>query len=179
MDRQPGNPLPRCHRPLGGASRLCHVTNLALLRTPPDLMPWAGKPGKQMAGTINTEAVVVGGGPAGLVAAGMMAASGVPVALVAPPPPPETRTTALMQSSLEILARLGLWPSLAAQSGALKKVRLVDASGSLVRAPETLFDSAELGLTAFGHNIENTHLLAALRYAVEHHADIRIFTSPV
>jgi 2-octaprenyl-6-methoxyphenol hydroxylase len=75
------------------------------------------------------------------------------------------RTTALMQSSLAVLERIGVWPAVAPDTGALKKLRLIDATGSLVRAPEILFDCAELGLTAFGHNIQNTRLLAALHDA--------------
>jgi 2-octaprenyl-6-methoxyphenol hydroxylase len=55
----------------------------------------------------------------------------------------------------------------------------VDDSHSLIRAPEALFDSAELGLTAFGHNIENTHLLAALGEAAERTPNLRIVSSPV
>src|SRR5690606_11982564 len=99
--------------------------------------------------------------------------------LIAPPVPADTRTTALMQSSLEILARIGVWPALASRTGALRKLRLVDVSGSLVRAPETLFDAAELGLTAFGHNIENTHLNAALREAITTLPDLDVFAAPV
>ena len=32
----------------------------------------------------------------------------------------------------------------------------------LIRAPEVCFAAAEIGLDAFGHNIENRHLIAAL-----------------
>ena len=41
-------------------------------------------------------------------------------------------------------------------------MRIVDATSRLVRAPEVRFAAAEIGLDAFGHNIENRHLLAAL-----------------
>lgn len=132
-----------------------------------------------MGQTFETQAAVVGGGPAGLVAGCLLAASGVSTVLAAPPPPADTRTTALMESSLAVLSRLGVWPALAAKSGALKKLRIVDDSHSLIRAPEALFDSSELGLTAFGHNIENTHLLAALREAAERTPNLRIVPSPV
>jgi 2-octaprenyl-6-methoxyphenol hydroxylase len=132
-----------------------------------------------MGQTLDTQAAVVGGGPAGLVAGCLLAVSGVPTVLAAPPPPADTRTTALMASSLDILSRFGVWPALAAKSGALKKLRIVDDSHSLIRAPEALFDSSELGLTAFGHNIENTHLLAALREAAEKTPNLRIAPFPV
>ena len=41
-------------------------------------------------------------------------------------------------------------------------MRLVDDTARLLRAPEVCFDAAEIGLPAFGYNIENRHLLAAL-----------------
>jgi 2-octaprenyl-6-methoxyphenol hydroxylase len=41
-------------------------------------------------------------------------------------------------------------------------MRIVDATARLIRAPEVQFAAAEIGLDAFGHNIENRHLVAAL-----------------
>jgi 2-octaprenyl-6-methoxyphenol hydroxylase len=41
-------------------------------------------------------------------------------------------------------------------------MRIVDATSRLVRAPEVRFAASEIGLDAFGHNIENRHLLVAL-----------------
>jgi 2-octaprenyl-6-methoxyphenol hydroxylase len=42
-------------------------------------------------------------------------------------------------------------------------MRIVDDTDRLWRAPEVRFDAAEIGLEAFGWNIENRHLVAALR----------------
>jgi 2-octaprenyl-6-methoxyphenol hydroxylase len=41
-------------------------------------------------------------------------------------------------------------------------MRIVDDTGRLIRAPEVCFVAAEIGLDAFGHNIENRHLVEAL-----------------
>ena len=55
-----------------------------------------------------------------------------------------------------------MWPACVPHAAPLRKIRLVDATQRLIRAPEVLFDAAEIGLDAFGHNIENRHLIAAL-----------------
>src|SRR5207302_10149238 len=41
-------------------------------------------------------------------------------------------------------------------------MRLVDDTGRLIRAPEVRFSCLEIGLDAFGYNIENSALIAAL-----------------
>ena len=41
-------------------------------------------------------------------------------------------------------------------------MRLVDDTGRLWRAPEVTFEAGEIELDAFGYNIENRHLVAAL-----------------
>jgi 2-octaprenyl-6-methoxyphenol hydroxylase len=46
-------------------------------------------------------------------------------------------------------------------------MRIVDATTRLLRAPEVRFDAAEIGLEAFGYNIENRNLLAALTKRAE------------
>jgi 2-octaprenyl-6-methoxyphenol hydroxylase len=113
----------------------------------------------------DVEVAVIGGGPTGLLAAMLIADAGVATALFAPPPGPDPRTTALMAGSLGVLARAGLWPALAPTTGALRRLRIVDATRRLLRAPEVVFTAAEIGLDAFGHNFENTPLLAAMNAA--------------
>jgi 2-octaprenyl-6-methoxyphenol hydroxylase len=109
-----------------------------------------------------TAVLVVGAGPVGLTAAIALAAAGVATTLVARQAPPDNRTTALLAGSVAALDTLGVWPLCAAQSAPLRIMRLVDDTGRLLRAPEARFEASEIGLDAFGHNIENRSLLAAL-----------------
>jgi 2-octaprenyl-6-methoxyphenol hydroxylase len=109
------------------------------------------------------EVVVVGGGPAGLTAAIALAASGIETALVVKAPAlADNRTTALLAGSVTALDTLGVWQRCAEHAAPLRRLRIVDDTGGLLRAPEILFQADEIGLTAFGHNIENRHLLTAL-----------------
>jgi len=109
------------------------------------------------------EAAVVGGGPAGLVAAIALCSAGVDAVLIAPPvEKPDHRTTALLAGSVTALDTLGVWPACVPHAAPLRRLRIVDDTRRLMRAPEVLFDAAEIGLDAFGHNIENRHLIAAL-----------------
>jgi 2-octaprenyl-6-methoxyphenol hydroxylase len=113
-----------------------------------------------MADTV--EVAVIGGGPAGLTAAVALACAGVATVLVAKRPPPDNRTTALLSGSVAALEALEVWPLCRAQSAPLTAIRLIDDTRRLVRAPEVLFEADEIGLDAFGHNIQNRDLLAAL-----------------
>lgn len=107
---------------------------------------------------------VVGGGPAGLIAAIALARRGVRTTLLAPgPQQPDRRTTALLGASVDILKEIGVWDAIEAKAAPLRKLRLVDGTRRLIRTPEVLFDSDEIGLEAFGYNIANEELLAALR----------------
>lgn len=108
------------------------------------------------------DVAVVGGGPAGLTAAVALASVGIETALISKAPPTDNRTTALLSSSVAALDALGVWPLCAAQAAPLSAIRIIDDTSRLLRAPEVIFLAAEIGLEAFGHNIENRHLIAAL-----------------
>jgi len=108
------------------------------------------------------EVAVIGGGPAGLTAAIALASAGVTTVLVAKRPPPDNRTTALLSGSVAALEALGVWALCQAQSAPLTAIRLIDDTARLIRAPEVLFEADEIDLEAFGHNIQNRDLLAAL-----------------
>jgi 2-octaprenyl-6-methoxyphenol hydroxylase len=108
-------------------------------------------------------AIVVGGGPAGLTAAIALASAGVATQLVGKRPArTDNRTTALLAGSVTALETLGVWELCAACAAPLKIMRIVDDTGRLVRAPEVKFEASEIDLDAFGYNIENRHLVAAL-----------------
>jgi 2-octaprenyl-6-methoxyphenol hydroxylase len=106
--------------------------------------------------------LVVGAGPVGLAAAIAIADHGYAVTLIAPPAPPDERTSALMAGSVAFLARLGVWERLAGRAAPLKTLRIVDATDRLLRAPEVAFDAREIDLDAFGYNVPNVALVAAL-----------------
>jgi 2-octaprenyl-6-methoxyphenol hydroxylase len=108
------------------------------------------------------EVAVVGGGPAGLVTALALEAAGIDTLVISPPAVEDHRTTALLASSVTALSTLGAWDSCRPHAAPLKAIRIVDDSKRLVRAPEVYFAATEIGLDAFGHNIENRHLIAAL-----------------
>jgi len=113
------------------------------------------------------DVAVVGSGPSGLVTALALAEVGAEVVAIGPVPAPgpravETRTAALLTSSIDLLKSLGVWERLACHAAPLTAIRIINASRSLLRAPDIEFKASELGLAAFGYNIANTALTDAL-----------------
>ncbi len=106
---------------------------------------------------------VIGGGPAGLIAALALAHFKVPVTLVARRPATiDNRTTALLAGSVAALEALGVWERCREHAAPLRVMRIADDTRRLWRAPEVRFEADEIGLPAFGWNIENARLIAAL-----------------
>lgn len=125
------------------------------------------------------DVAVAGGGPAGLLAALLAARSGARTVLFAPAAPLDARTTALLHGSVEILKRAGLWDALAPDAAPLKSLRIADAGRRLFRAPEAIFHASELDLEAFGWNVANARLTAALADAFRAAPNTRIVEQAV
>lgn len=105
------------------------------------------------------DVAVVGAGPSGMAMALLLARHGFSTALIAPAAmADDDRTTALLDSSVEMLRTLDLWDAIEPHTAALRHMRIVDGTGRLIRAPEVVFDASELDLPAFGYNIENRDL---------------------
>lgn len=109
------------------------------------------------------EIAIVGAGPVGLAAGLALAAAGREVVLFGTVSAPrDGRTVALLDGSWRLLEALGLTPALEEVAAPLAVMRLVDDTGSLFRQPPVEFKAAELGLAAFGWNIENAALVEAM-----------------
>ncbi len=102
------------------------------------------------------DAIVVGSGPSALAAAALLARQGLAPALVGAAPSHEIdpRTVALMQPSIRLLSHLEIWPGrLSALAQPLRRLRIIDDTGSLLTSPTVTFSAGELNLEAFGWNL--------------------------
>ena len=85
-------------------------------------------------------------------------------------PEPPGRTIALFDGSVRLLAELGVWDGLAPKAAPLRKLRIIDDTDNLFRWPELCFEASEIGLDAFGWNVEAEELSNALRRSSFRHA---------
>ena len=124
------------------------------------------------------EVAVVGAGAAGLAAALASARAGVPTALIGRHAPvADGRTVALLDGSVRFLTALGAWEEIAAKASPLCQLQIIDDTGSLFRPPPARFHSGEIGLDAFGWNVESAHLVAALRRCARAETGLTLFES--
>ncbi|WP_406857860.1 UbiH/UbiF family hydroxylase [Alsobacter sp. KACC 23698] len=127
------------------------------------LHPGPSAPGAGSTGRRRVEIAVVGAGAVGLAAAIALAKAGWEVALVGPTGArPDGRTVALMEGSLQFLMSIGAWDALEPLASPLAVLTIVDDTGGLLRAPPVSFHAGEIGLDAFGQNIESAALTQAL-----------------
>ena len=121
---------------------------------------------------------VVGAGAAGLSAALALARDGIPTALVGRHAPvADGRTVALLDGSVRFLDALGAWGGIAPQAGPLATLQIIDDTGSLFRPPPARFHAGEIGLDAFGWNVESRLLVEALRRQARTTENLTLFES--
>lgn len=105
--------------------------------------------------------VIVGAGAVGLAAGIGFARAGCDVAVIgADTMRRDGRTVALMESSLKILDQIGLRRSVEDAGTPLAHLAIIDDTRHLFRAPPVTFHAREIGLEAFGTNIEASPLVA-------------------
>jgi 2-octaprenyl-6-methoxyphenol hydroxylase len=72
------------------------------------------------------------------------------------------RTVALFEASLRFYKALGIWQHFRGMTAPLARIVMIDATGARFPAPPLSFAASEIGLSAFGENIENNVLVAGL-----------------
>jgi 2-octaprenyl-6-methoxyphenol hydroxylase len=113
------------------------------------------------------DVLIAGAGLAGLSAAFGMAKAGFSVVCCgATERTGRGRTVALLDQSVAFLDSLGLWASLQSRAEPLRSLRLIDDTGAFFPPRPVEFHAAEIGLDAFGWNIENDLMAEALAAAV-------------
>lgn len=104
---------------------------------------------------------IIGGGLTGVASARLAAERGFKTVHFAPTFAKDHRTSALMMPTVEFMLKTGLICDQSALGTPLRKIRIIDATNRILRAPEALFDSTEIDIDAFGYNFANSDLLAA------------------
>src|SRR5271156_457329 len=115
----------------------------------------------------DADVLIAGAGLAGLTAAFGMAKAGFDVVCCgAAERTGRGRTVALLDQSVAFLDSLGLWATLQSRTAPLRSLRLIDDTGAVFPPRPVEFHAAEVGLDAFGWNIENDLMAEALAAAV-------------
>lgn len=107
--------------------------------------------------------LVAGAGAAGLSAAIALAQAGFSVVCAGHVEGRANgRTVALFEASLRFYKALGVWPHFRGKTAPLAKIAMIDATGARLAVPSLSFAASEIGLAAFGENIENNVLVEGL-----------------
>lgn len=129
---------------------------------------------------MKTKALIIGGGIAGLSLGLLLARAGLPTALVDTDKVqplseirPSGRTVALMAPSIHVIKACCIWDVIEPIATPMKAMRLIDDNQS---PPTSItFAAPEAGLDAFGYNIPNDQLRAALADAVQAQENLTYF----
>src|SRR6202023_2868435 len=65
-------------------------------------------------------------------------------------------------ASLRFYKALGVWPHFRGKTAPLARITMIDATGARFPVPSVSFAASEIGLGAFGENIENNVLVEGL-----------------
>jgi 2-octaprenyl-6-methoxyphenol hydroxylase len=121
----------------------------------------------------DSDVLIAGAGLAGLTAAYGMARAGFHVVCCgAAERTGRGRTVALLNQSVAFLKSLGLWADLEPRAAPLGSLRLIDDTGAFFPPRPVEFHAAEIGLDAFGWNIENDLMAEALAAKVAQPASV-------
>ncbi len=122
---------------------------------------------------IQTDAVVAGNGPVGMIAALALADLGIKTTIISPKKANvDKRTTALMMPSIKILERIGVWSVIKPNAAPLKVMRILDGTSRLIRSRPVTFQASDIAEEAFGWNMPNAILNAALTDALRSRPNI-------
>jgi 2-octaprenyl-6-methoxyphenol hydroxylase len=109
------------------------------------------------------EVLVAGSGLAGLTAAIAFADAGFNVLCCGDDERTASgRTVAMLDRSVTYLKSLKLWSSIESDAAPLRTLRIIDDTAALFPARPVEFQCSEIGLDAFGWNIENDRMADAL-----------------
>lgn len=122
------------------------------------------------------DALIVGGGAAGLAGAIGLAQAGLKTVIIGVPDAPrdDGRSAALFQSSLTFLDTLGVGEALRERGARLCAIRLIDITGALIRAPTVTFKASEIGQEAFGWNIANSEIIEVMAAIARNTAGLEV-----
>lgn len=129
---------------------------------------------------IETEILVVGGGIAGLIATAVLARAGFDCILLDAEPPDQPgktdlRSTALLDNSVMLLQRTGLWTALDRHAAPLRTMRLLDIDSSSQSIHELRdFAASEIDKDQFGFNLPNVVLRDVLAGHLSQLGNVRV-----